>query len=161
MIAFFPSITTAPTDWLKANGAAVAISSYSDLAAAIYVGDSLNATALSGYKCTDSSNPTGTRSTSGTYIVLPDLRGEFLRGYDDSRGIDSGRVINSFQDHQLQDHAHQLTNFFDSGPYGNFPILMFSTGTNYYTLTTSNPTSGNHGAETRPRNISLLACIKY
>lgn len=30
--------------------------------------------------------------------VLPELRGEFIRGLDDGRGVDAGRVINTGQD---------------------------------------------------------------
>uniref|UniRef100_UPI001BD47A82 phage tail protein n=1 Tax=Photorhabdus heterorhabditis TaxID=880156 RepID=UPI001BD47A82 len=34
--------------------------------------------------------------------VLPDLRGEFIRGWDDSRGVDPGRVCGSWQEDALQ-----------------------------------------------------------
>lgn len=77
-----------PDGSLKANGAAVAIASYEDLAAAIYCGDTLNALAPWGYRCTNPATPSTTRSIAGTHIVLPDLRGEFLRGWDDGRGAD-------------------------------------------------------------------------
>jgi hypothetical protein len=40
----------------------------------------------------------------GVYGKLPDLRGEFIRGIDLSRGIDSGRVFGSIQLDQFQDH---------------------------------------------------------
>ncbi len=84
----FTARRVAPDGSLKANGAAVPIASYADLAAAIYFGDALNALAPWGYRCTNPANPTATRSVAGTHIVLPDLRGEWIRGWDDSRGID-------------------------------------------------------------------------
>src|SRR2546423_14933788 len=37
---------------------------------------------------------------------LPDLRAEFLRGWDDGRNIDRDRVLGSFQADQLQKHRH-------------------------------------------------------
>ncbi len=54
---------TPPTGWLKCNGAAFSAEEYPELAKAY---------------------PTN---------KLPDLRGEFIRGWDDSRGIDTGRSI--------------------------------------------------------------------
>ena len=54
---------TPPTGWLKCNGAAFDVMTFKKLAAAY---------------------PSG---------KLPDLRGEFLRGWDDGRGVDAGRVL--------------------------------------------------------------------
>ncbi|MFU2131213.1 phage tail protein [Gallibacterium anatis] len=39
---------------------------------------------------------------------LPDLRGEFIRGWDNGRGADSGRTLLSSQDDAFQDHYHAL-----------------------------------------------------
>ncbi|EHK6341971.1 tail fiber protein [Escherichia coli] len=58
---------TPPTGWLKCNGAAFSAEEYPELAK-VY--------------------PTN---------KLPDLRGEFIRGWDDGRGIDAGREILSAQ----------------------------------------------------------------
>ena len=107
-VAFF-ACTTAPAGWMKANGAAVSIASYPELAARIYCGDANNATAAWGYKCTNPANPNGSRSTAGTYIVLPDLRGEGLRGWDDGRGVDSGRSLYAWQDQSYQAHNHGVS----------------------------------------------------
>ncbi|WP_334625421.1 phage tail protein [Escherichia coli] len=54
---------TPPTGWLKCNGAAFSAEEYPELAKAY---------------------PTN---------KLPDLRGEFIRGWDDGRGVDSGRGL--------------------------------------------------------------------
>lgn len=42
---------------------------------------------------------------SGT---LPDMRGEFIRGLDDGRGVDAGRALLSAQGDVFQDHVHFL-----------------------------------------------------
>jgi len=79
---------TAPAGWLKANGAAVSRTAYAALFAAI-----------------------GTTYGAGdgrTTFNLPDLRGEFIRGWDDGRGVDAGRVFGSAQAHALQSHQHGL-----------------------------------------------------
>ncbi|EFE7833561.1 phage tail protein [Escherichia coli] len=57
-----------PAGWLKCNGAAFTASQYPRLALAY------------------------------PSLRLPDLRGEFIRGWDDGRGVDSGRTILSFQE---------------------------------------------------------------
>ena len=79
---------TAPAGWLKANGAAVSRTAYAALFAAI-----------------------GTTYGAGdgrSTFNLPDLRGEFLRGWDDGRGVDTGRALGSAQAHALQSHQHGL-----------------------------------------------------
>lgn len=97
---------TPPPGWLVADGTAVPIATYSRLADAIYVGNAENGTAPWGYKCTNPSNPNGSRNTAGTHIVLPDLRGEFIRGWDNGRGVDAGRNFGSWQDSQNKAHNH-------------------------------------------------------
>ncbi|TKD40703.1 phage tail protein [Azotobacter chroococcum] len=71
---------------LKANGAAVSRTVYAALFARI-----------------------GTRFGSGdgfTTFTLPDLRGEFVRGWDDGRGVDGGRELGSAQGGATQSHTH-------------------------------------------------------
>lgn len=138
-ILFFAR-NTAPTGWLKANGAAVSRTSYAALFAAIGttfgVGD------------------------GSTTFNLPDLRGEFLRGWDDGRGIDSGRGFGSAQAGEIQAHTHEK-----AAAYGN-PATTFSDPSVWSRVGTADPTSSirtgsTGGTETRPRNIALLACIKF
>ncbi|EHB4372103.1 phage tail protein, partial [Escherichia coli] len=68
---------TPPTGWLKCNGAAFSAEEYPELAKAY---------------------PTN---------KLPDLRGEFIRGWDDGRGIDAVRALLSLQDGGVESHTHQ------------------------------------------------------
>ncbi|MCO5412845.1 phage tail protein [Ralstonia mojiangensis] len=135
-ISYFPRTTVPPYGWFKANGAAVSRVTYKELYAVI-----------------------GTAFGAGdgsTTFNLPDLRAEFLRGWDDGRGVDAGRGLGTFQADDFRAHSHTVPNdivfsgngtAFPGGPYGvNFSGRF--TGT-----------SG--GAETRPRNIAMLACIRY
>ncbi|WP_208438413.1 phage tail protein [Bartonella vinsonii] len=75
-----------PYGWLVCDGSAYSRSLYSDLFAAI-----------------------GTVWGSGdgyrTFNV-PDLRGMFLRGFDDGRNIDTGRSFASVQEDLIQSHKH-------------------------------------------------------
>lgn len=161
-IVFFPS-SSAPAGFLKANGAAVSRSTYAALFAVI-------------------GTNYGAGDGSSTFN-LPDLRGEFLRAWDDGRGVDGGRVLNSNQASQNLNHthsataanagAHQHTMSFkqDRAPEGAGNAVYGDEA--YYSGEASQGTStaGDHthtitvsfsgGTESRPRNIALLACIKY
>ncbi len=125
---------TAPTGYLKANGAAISRTTYADLFAAI-----------------------GTTFGTGDGITtfnVPDLRGEFIRAWDDARGVDTGRAFGSAQADELKSHRHSMTTYVNNFT-GSYVLTGQSTiGGDAYT----NYTGGN---ETRPRNIALLACIKY
>lgn len=128
---------TPPTGWLKANGAAVSRTTYAALFGAI-----------------------GTTFGSGngsTTFNLPDLRGEFVRGWiDDRAGFESGRVYGSAQADELKSHVHAVKK-------NNLPR---GTGANFFAMDdagvdgTEN-TEMTGGTETRPRNVALLYCIKY
>lgn len=88
MVGYFARATP-PTGWLKANGAAVSRVAYAALFAAI-----------------------GTTYGAGNgfdTFNLPDLRGEFLRGWDDGRGIDGGRNFGTVQSGSIQSHDHSAT----------------------------------------------------
>ena len=129
-------MNTAPTGWLKANGAAVSRSTYATLFTAI-------------------GTTFGVGDGSTTFNV-PDLRGEFIRGWDDSRGIDSSRAFGSAQADELKSHTHTVNGNRDSTAAGNKFYLSNNAGSGY-----SNTVVATGGAETRPRNIALLACIKF
>jgi microcystin-dependent protein len=84
---------TAPSGFLKANGALVSRSTYATLFTAM--------------------GTTFGIGDGATTFALPDLRGEFLRGWDDSRGVDTGRTFGTAQTDAMQGHWHtpvQLSN---------------------------------------------------
>lgn len=143
------AMSTPPTGWLKCNGQAVSRTTYAELYAVIGTtygtGDGLNT------------------------FTLPDLRGEFLRGWDDGRGIDNGRTFGSAQADAFQGHGHNFTSgksrsWSDenvSGLDAFYNVNAFTTAT----FVRGAVTDGTNGtprtaAETRPRNIALLYCIK-
>lgn len=88
---------------------------------------------------------------------VPDLRGEFVRGWDSipARNVDPGRVIRSAQAQDIQPHTHGYTrtNAVESssqaGPSpGLIPGVFSST------------TSSAGTTETRPRNVALMFIVK-
>jgi hypothetical protein len=92
---------------IKAAGDVILIANYPDLCAAIYCGDANNGTAAYCYKSTDSGG--ATRSTSGTYMKLPDFTGVTVRGYDHGGVHDplgASRLLASLQQDAFQGHLH-------------------------------------------------------
>ena len=89
---FCMAVATVPSGYLECNGAAVSRTTYAALFAII-------------------GTNYGTGNGSSTFN-LPDLRGEFVRGFDNGRGADSGRSIASSQGASNASHNHS---FSDSG----------------------------------------------
>lgn len=152
----YTAASAAPPGWLAANGAAISRAVYASLFAAI-----------------------GTTYGAGdgsTTFNLPDLRGEFLRGWDNGRGVDSGRVRGSAQSHSTEQHKHEAptpvsgsnVRGLDVAPWGQGSTLFSA---REYNATTAgcqavggytNPAFVQNGVgETRPRNVAQLAIIKY
>lgn len=132
--------STAPTGYLKCNGSAISRSTYSSLFSGI-------------------GTVFGAGDGSTTFNV-PDLRGEFVRGWDDGRSIDTGRAFGSSQSDAFKSHNHATSldgynvevqggGGYTMGP-GSRPQQAFA-----WSMTNSG------GTETRPRNLSLMYCIKY
>ena len=138
-VSFF-AMSSSPSGWIKANGAAVSRAAYADLYAAI-------------------GTTFGVGNGTTTFNV-PDLRGDFLRGYDDGRGVDASRVFGSYQAGDIQNHLHdhnlpRQNIAAPGGPYDGWGVNgAYSGNANLQTAATG-------GSETRPRNTALLACIKY
>ena len=113
-------------------------------------------------------------NVSNEEFYLPDLRGEFIRGFDGGNQIDKNRIFGSFQNFQTEDHTHlpvndtsggYVTHKNGDGSYNN-DSFRAQQGTNmtfglYNSTGKMQSTSGNIGLETRPRNIALLPVIKY
>ena len=154
----YVALSSAPTGYLKANGAAVSRSTYAALFAAI-------------------GTVFGAGDGSTTFNV-PDLRGEFVSGLDDGRGIDASRVLGSAQAQSYQSHSHGVTdpghghNYTSNGSnmagrinpgvsagfsgngIGDVSFIIAANSTGIYI-------NASGSTETRPRNIALLACIKF
>ena len=93
--------------------------------------------------------------------TVPDLRGEFIRGWaHDRTGIpDAGRSFGNWQIDELKSHKHDAGYALPYGADGNYngtPYIGHGVGPIFGT--TSTYFAG--GTESRPRNISLLPCIK-
>lgn len=134
---------TPPTGWLKCNGAPFSAEEYPKLAKAY------------------------------PENKLPDLRGEFIRGWDDGRGVDSGRTLLSAQN----DAQQNITGNFGVNVNGLFSVGngVFTTAgsaVNVVPASISDPgttrTQINMDAsrqvrtatETRPRNIAFNYIVR-
>ncbi|MEF4252377.1 tail fiber protein [Escherichia coli] len=147
---------TPPTGWLKCNGAAFSSEMYPKLAKAY---------------------PTN---------KLPDLRGEFIRGWDDGRGVDAGRALLNWQPHTILDHAHYMELWTGDGlaagsaREGVNPGILATYGDGGIVKTDEpghkvpsslraissrsvkryGEISGNVGTETRPRNVAFNYIVR-
>lgn len=125
--------TTPPSGWLMCNGEAVSRVTFSRLFAAI-----------------------GTRFGVGngtSTFNLPDLRGEFVRGWDGGRLVDPQRVIGSAQGDSVRVGANlylDTTSRFSGGNSAGQGYINTGFGTIILPS----------GAETRPRNVALMYCIR-
>jgi len=85
---FCIAVASVPSGYLECNGQSVSRTTFAALFAVI--GTQYGA------------------SNSSTFKV-PDLRGEFIRGFDNGRGVDSGRSVASSQSHQHPQHNHAVS----------------------------------------------------
>jgi microcystin-dependent protein len=147
-VVYFPA-TVAPSGYVKANGALLSRTTYAALWA--YAQASGNISATDGAWQAGMFSP----GDGATTFRIPDLRGEFVRGWDNGRGVDSGRGIGTFQADEIKSHSHPIAE--SSGGAGNGGIN--SSFASDQAVNVSTQAAG--GTETRPRNIAALACIKY
>jgi microcystin-dependent protein len=139
--------STPPANYLECNGAAISRATYSALFTKL-----------------------GTRFGSGdgsTTFNLPDLRGEFLRGWDHGRGVDpdaasrtnrgdgtTGDNVGTKQGHQIVSHEHSLPREAGDG----LDTVFAGKQNAVYTYINTTSVGGN---ETRPRNVGLMFCVRY
>ncbi|WBU50492.1 phage tail protein [Kosakonia pseudosacchari] len=127
---------TPPLGWLTCNGAAFDKAKYPKLALAY---------------------PSG---------VLPDLRGEFIRGWDNGRGMDAGRTLLSAQADELRAHNHRFIN-----EYATPTIRIVAFTDENSESVDGSVTPGKRawtyiwmentgGAETRPHNIAFNYIVR-
>jgi microcystin-dependent protein len=128
----------APAGWLECDGAQVSRTTYAGLFAAI-------------------GTVFGIGDGSTTFNV-PDLRGEFVRGWDNGRSIDPARAFGSAQGDEFKSHTHSVT-----PPAANDDSSsgLTTTGTGGAETITPYNTAATGGSETRPRNIALMFIIKF
>lgn len=97
-----------------------------------------------------------------TTFNLPDLRGEFVRGWDDGRGIDAGRVFGTPQGDDFKSHSHSYTLTRPYDESGNLDTSRLGRGQESNVIgSRSGQINSSGGDETRPRNIALTPWIKY
>ncbi len=156
--------STAPTGFLLCDGSAVSRITYSNLFAVI--------------------GTTYGVGNGATTFNLPDLRGEFIRGFDAGRGVDVGRVNGSFQSTALPNVIGQTLGGFVNGadnlannitgPIGNQNNGTFATNSGTQAsnaldsqhrivldLSKGSSVYQNGVNESRPRNIAMNYCIKF
>jgi len=150
-----------PLGWLECDGSAISRTAYADLFGA--VGETF-----------------GVGDGAATFNI-PDLRGQFLRGWDNGRGVDSGRSFGSDQGDAIRNISGSVTFL---GATGSSETMNTSTtsgaisadpeveaGATQLSVTTSsgwrqimrfNASSQVPTAqENRPKNTSLMFCVKY
>ncbi|CAK16848.1 phage tail protein [Pseudomonas entomophila] len=159
---------TVPAGFLEVDGSTQSAAVYPDLAA--YLGGAFN-----------------TGNEAAGFFRLPDTRGEFLRGWDHGRGVDSGRAVGSTQGESFKAHTHKDVGFIDNvGGGSGASAVTGATGdvTSIYGKAYGNSASatakaykesapgalggaiaglisGSTGdSETRPRNLAVMWCIK-
>jgi phage-related tail fiber protein len=134
-----------PFGYLEANGAAIDRTAYAALFIAI-------------------GTTFGTGDGSTTFNI-PDLRGDFIRGWTNGSSIDSGRAFGTQQTDGIRTSTA-------SGIMSTAYIGNSSTGEFYwiYTYGESGSVNAFQGSsvlglgtanDTRPYNVALLPCIKY
>ncbi len=99
-------------------------------------------------------------------LVLTESRGEFIRIWDDGRGVDAGRGLLSAQGHTYQSHSHRLLMSAGSAGTGNV-IGIDSSLNGTLTYNINQPGGGQLRAiedtgdtETRPRNIAFNFLVR-
>ena len=136
------AMNTAPTGFLKANGAAISRSTYTDLFSAI--------------------GTTFGVGNGSTTFNLPDMRGYFTRNWADDVGAiagrDQSRTFGSTQEAtDIAKGAEPINNWQMSntdGSAGNTSIANYSGAVNPYNANAARN-------KFRPENIALLAVIKF
>lgn len=125
--------TTPPDGWLACNGGTVSRTLYAALFAAIGV--------------------TYGAGDGATTFTLPDLRDDFIRGASGSRAVGS-RASDT-----TRSHTHGYDDAYLSGAINNGLSIVLDA--NYQYATRSVQTAATGGAETAPRHVVMLPCIKW
>jgi hypothetical protein len=133
---------TPPIGWLDCSGQAISRTTYARLFANI-----------------------GTTFGAGngtTTFNIPDLRAEFIRGWDNGRGIDASRVFGSAQGESVNSDGVQLRE--STALWAHIGTALGASQayfSNSNIVDYGSDTVVFGGTETRPRNVALMFCIKY
>lgn len=132
--------STIPTNFLECDGSAISRTTYSSLFSVI-------------------STTYGAGDNSSTFNI-PDLRGQFPRGFDNGAGVDSGRTLGSNQTDGIKTHQHGK----GSLPYppGSAAAYLASNYDSFFDGAAG--TTGDNVSdetETRPKNLTVVYCIRY
>lgn len=151
-------VTTAPSGYLKCNGAAVSRTTYADLYAVI-------------------GTTFGTGDGSTTFNV-PDLRGVWVRGLDDGRGKDSNRTLSNtvqadgiprmrggFSNNHGSNRLNEqdvsgFTNPFDGKSSSSWRQTIESSSGNFARMEFDSARVITATSDVQVENIALLYCIK-
>lgn len=139
MVSYFAG-SNAPLGWLECNGQSVSRTTYPELFS--YIGTTYG-------------------SASGSTFNVPDLRAEFIRGWDNGRGIDTGRVFGSAQGYAMENHGHVWNYAVAAGGGTSNIATVFTTAAGSTTNAVGSVQNATSASETRPRNIAMLPCIKF
>lgn len=149
--------TAAPAGWTICDGRALSRTDYAELFALI--------------------GTTYGAGNGSTTFNIPDLRGEFIRGWDAGRGADPGRVLGTRQKATIvggydDDGASANVGVLENKTYWDygadrvttdmFPgnAVVWNGGSNRQTYPVTDAYLNNWYAATRPRNVALLLCIR-
>ena len=149
----FPK-TAVPPGFLEIDGSVQSIATYPDLFA--YLGTTFN-----------------TGGEGAGNFRLPESRGEFLRGWDHGRGVDTGRTIGSWQKGTLQSFDYSSVSPAVSGlwhtgadanalaAHGLDVVITANYPASYAIYGTGEQTTQGLGlGSTRSRNLAVMWCIK-
>jgi hypothetical protein len=129
-------LATAPIGFLKCNGSSFSTATYPKLAL-MY--------------------PSG---------VLPDLRGEFVRGWDDGRGVNPGRALLTLELDAFQGHFHEQWGVANQGQNTGLADTVKNPSNLLSSDSVRKPTTdGTNGtprtaSETRPRSIAFNYIVR-
>ena len=150
-VSYFAS-SSPPTGWMECNGSAISRTTYaalfSNIGTTYGAGDNINT------------------------FNIPDLRGYFIRSWDHGAGIDVGRNIGTTQADAVLSHNHTsglgsgaTTAFIYGGSTSGIPGLATATlntvAASSFPVVGQALTSTTGNADSHPKNVALMACIKY
>lgn len=164
MLGYFPR-STAPTGWIKANGGTIGNGSSggttranADTADLFALYWALDATDFPVYDSGGTLSSRGANAAAdfaaNKRILIEDFRSEYVRGYDDSRGVNT-QNIGAWKDGQMPSHDHNMGSAYNFGNGGQPGIAPSGSG-----ISTGTAGGTTNSSENRVRAIARLACIK-